>query len=248
MAQSKDADKGKPRSKKPLIIVGVVVLVGRRHRIHILARAAQSGADGRCLYRRERRDDGAQGLRIRRRAEHRRQQYVKQGDLLLRIDAQDYLTAQAAGHGGPRAGAAQLKSARGRLADRARAVSRPARLGARAASRRRRPASRQAQRQYERQHEVDRRATTQENIDAATSQQSQRRRESGECEGAGRRSPSWCRNRSGRPPPRWKSARRSCAQARGAARPGRFQFRLHRSPRAERRVHHAAQRALGRLL
>jgi membrane fusion protein (multidrug efflux system) len=94
---------------------------------------------------------------------------VRKGDLLLRIEQADYLAAQAQDE-------AQLASARAQL-DAARVaydiarVQYPAQLAAAKAQQRAAEASyQQAQATYRRQHDVDKRATTQETIDASDSQ------------------------------------------------------------------------------
>jgi membrane fusion protein, multidrug efflux system len=94
---------------------------------------------------------------------------VQKGDLLLRIEQADYLAAQSQDE-------AQLASARAQL-DAARVaydiarVQYPAQLAAAKAQQRAAEASyQQAQATYRRQHDVDKRATTQETIDASDSQ------------------------------------------------------------------------------
>jgi membrane fusion protein (multidrug efflux system) len=96
--------------------------------------------------------------------------HVKKGDLLLRIDSRDYLTAKEQAVAQLALAKAQLKSAQDAL--RIARVQYPAQLVSAQAQRDAAAAAlEQAQRQYLRQHEVDRRATTQESIDASTSQQ-----------------------------------------------------------------------------
>ena len=96
--------------------------------------------------------------------------HVRQGDLLLRIDPRDYLAAQQQAQAALELAQAQLKSAQDAL--RIARVQFPAQLvSARAQQQAAAASLEQAERQYRRQHEVDRRATTQETIDASTSQQ-----------------------------------------------------------------------------
>ena len=96
--------------------------------------------------------------------------HVRKGDLLVRIDPRDYLTAQAQAQASLALARAQLQSAQEAL--RIARVQYPAQLvSARAQQQAAAASLEQAQRQYARQHEVDQRATTQESIDASTSQQ-----------------------------------------------------------------------------
>jgi membrane fusion protein (multidrug efflux system) len=95
---------------------------------------------------------------------------VHKGDLLVRIDSRDYLTARDQALG-------QLTLARGQLAAaedslRIARVQYPAQLASAEAQVQAAAASlAMANASYERQHAVDPRATTQENIDTVTSQQ-----------------------------------------------------------------------------
>jgi membrane fusion protein, multidrug efflux system len=95
---------------------------------------------------------------------------VAKGDVLLRIEAQDFHTAQDSALGQFALARAQLKSAETAL--RIARVQFPAQLVSAEAQQRAAAATlAQAEASYARQHQVDRRATTQENIDTATSQQ-----------------------------------------------------------------------------
>ena len=97
--------------------------------------------------------------------------HVRKGELLLQIDPRDYRAAQQQAQAALELARAQLKSARDAL-EIAR-VQFPAQLtSAEAQQQAARVALAQAQRQYARQHSVDPRATTQENIDTSTNQQS----------------------------------------------------------------------------
>jgi membrane fusion protein (multidrug efflux system) len=95
---------------------------------------------------------------------------VKKGDLLLRIDSRDYLTALAQERGQLALAQAQLNSAGDAL--KVARIQFPAQLeSARAQQRAAAAQLALAQASYQRQHEVDRRATTQESIDSSTNQQ-----------------------------------------------------------------------------
>lgn len=96
--------------------------------------------------------------------------HVKKGDLLLRIDERDYLTAQAQARAQLALANAQLTTAQEAL--RIARVQFPAQLQSAKAQQQAAAATLAlAKASYERQHQVDRRATTQENIDSSTSQQ-----------------------------------------------------------------------------
>lgn len=168
--QDAEQDKGKPRSKKPLIIVGVVVLVGavigfifwlaRRNEV----RTDDAYTDGNAVMMAPKVSGYVVALNIDD------NQHVRRGDLLLRIDPQDYLTAKQQAVAALELARAQLKSAQEQL--RIARVQYPAQLiSARAQAQAAAASLEQAQSQYVRQHEVDRRATTQESIDTSTSQQ-----------------------------------------------------------------------------
>jgi membrane fusion protein (multidrug efflux system) len=96
--------------------------------------------------------------------------HVKKGDLLLRIDPRDYLTAVAQARAQMALALAQLNSARDAL--KVARVQYPAQLESARAQQRAAAAQLElARASYERQHRVDKRATTQENIDSSTNQQ-----------------------------------------------------------------------------
>lgn len=96
--------------------------------------------------------------------------HVKQGDLLLRIDPRDYLTAVAQARAQLALALAQLNSARDAL--KVARVQYPAQLESARAQQRAAAAQLElARASYERQHQVDKRATTQESIDSSTNQQ-----------------------------------------------------------------------------
>jgi membrane fusion protein, multidrug efflux system len=95
--------------------------------------------------------------------------HVHKGDLLLRIEQNDYLAAQGQDQAQLASARAQFEAAR--VAYEIARVQYPAQLLAAKAQQRAAEASfLQAQASYKRQHEVDRRATTQETIDASDSQ------------------------------------------------------------------------------
>jgi membrane fusion protein (multidrug efflux system) len=164
----KDSDK--PRSKKPLIIVAAVVVVlaiagfffwfARRNQVS----TDDAYTDGNVITMVPRVSGYVVQLNINDNV------HVNKGDLLVRIDPRDYLTAQDQAQAALALAKAQLDSAQQAL--RIARVQYPAQLvSAEAQQQAAAAALEQAERQYARQHEVDRRATTQENIDASTSQQ-----------------------------------------------------------------------------
>jgi membrane fusion protein (multidrug efflux system) len=166
----KDGEKKKPRSKKPLFIVAAVVVVGliigfffwfaRRNE----ARTDDAYTDGNVVTMAPKISGYVVALNINDNVR------VRRGDLLLRIDPRDYLAAQQQAQAALELAQAQLKSAQDSL--RIARVQYPAQLvSARAQQQAAMASLDQADRQYRRQHEVDRRATTQETIDASTSQQ-----------------------------------------------------------------------------
>jgi membrane fusion protein (multidrug efflux system) len=160
----------KPRSKKPLIILGAVVVVAAivaffiwfAHRNQVATDDAYT--DGNVITMAPKVSGYVVELLINDNSR------VRRGDLLLRIEPQDFRTAQAAAQSQLALAKAQLKTAETAL--RIAHVQFPAQLVSAEAQRQSAAAVlAQAQASYARQHEVDRRATTQENIDTATSQQ-----------------------------------------------------------------------------
>jgi membrane fusion protein (multidrug efflux system) len=96
-------------------------------------------------------------------------QYVHKGDLLVRIEQDDYLATRAQDQAELAAARAQLEAAR--VAYDIARVQYPAQFSAAKARQKAALAAlKQARAQYQREHDVDRRATTQENIDASDSQ------------------------------------------------------------------------------
>jgi membrane fusion protein (multidrug efflux system) len=167
----RDGVSKKPRSKKPLIIVAVVVIVlaiigffvwfARRNEVT----TDDAYTDGNVVTMVPKVSGYVVQLDIDDNSR------VKKGDLLLRIDPRDYLTAKAQADAALALAIAQLQSAQEAL--RIAKVQYPAQLvTAQAQQQAAAAALEQAERQYARQHEVDKRATTQENIDTSTSQQS----------------------------------------------------------------------------
>jgi membrane fusion protein, multidrug efflux system len=166
-------DKGeppKPHSKKPLIILAIVVvllaiigfLVWFAHRNQVSTDDAYT--DGNVVTMVPKVAGYVVDLYVDDNSR------VKKGDLLLRIDQRDYLTAQAQAQALLALAKAQHDSARDAL--KIARVQYPAQLeSARAQQQAAAAIVAQADSSYARQHEVDRRATTQESIDAATSQQ-----------------------------------------------------------------------------
>jgi membrane fusion protein (multidrug efflux system) len=160
----------KPHSKKPLIIVAIVVVVGAvigfivwfAHRNQVSTDDAYT--DGNVVTMIPKVSGYVVELNVDDNV------HVKKGDLLVRIDPRDYLTAQTQADAELGLAKAQLKSAEDAL--RIARVQYPAQLiSAQAQQQAAAAAFEQANRQFTRQHEVDKRATTQETIDASTSQQ-----------------------------------------------------------------------------
>jgi membrane fusion protein, multidrug efflux system len=172
-AGDKDAQQSgpaKPHSKKPLIILGVVVLVAAiiaffiwfAHRNQVSTDDAYT--DGNVITMAPKVSGYVVELLIDDNSR------VRKGDVLLRIEPQDFKTAQAAALSQLTLAQAQLKSSQTAL--RIARVQYPAQLVSAEAQRQSAAAIlAQAQASYARQHEVDRRATTQENVDTSTSQQ-----------------------------------------------------------------------------
>jgi membrane fusion protein, multidrug efflux system len=160
----------KPRSKKPLIILAIVVVVGaiigffvwfaRRN----LVSTDDAYTDGNVVVMAPKVSGYVVALWV---DDNTR---VRKGDVLLRIDPRDYLTARDSASAQLALAKAQFKTAEDAL--RIAQVQYPAQLlSAEAQQESAAAAFAQAQASYSRQHSVDRRATTQESIDAATSQQ-----------------------------------------------------------------------------
>jgi membrane fusion protein, multidrug efflux system len=167
---AQEAAPAKPRSKKPLIILGVVVVVGAivaffiwfAYRNQVSTDDAYT--DGNVITMAPKVSGYVVDLFV---DDNTR---VRKGDLLLRIEPQDYRTARTAALSQLALAKAQLKSAETAL--RIARVQFPAQLvSAQAQQQSAAAILAQAQASYNRQHEVDRRATTQENIDTSTSQQ-----------------------------------------------------------------------------
>jgi membrane fusion protein (multidrug efflux system) len=169
--QGKQGEQAKPRSKKPLLIVAAIVLVGaivgfifwfaRRNEV----RTDDAYTDGNVVTMAPKVSGYVVALNIDDNV------HVHRGDLLLRIDPRDYLATQRQARATLELAQAQLKSAEDAL--RIARVQYPAQLvSARAQQQSALASLDQAQRQYQRQHQVDRRATTEESIDSSTSAQS----------------------------------------------------------------------------
>jgi len=160
----------KPRSKKPLIILGAVVVVAAiaaffiwfAHRNQVSTDDAYT--DGNVIAMAPKVSGYVVELLIDDNSR------VRKGDLLLRIEPQDFQTARVAALSQLALAKAQLKTAETAL--RIARVQYPAQLVSAEAQRQSAAAVlAQAQASYARQHEVDQRATTQESIDTSTSQQ-----------------------------------------------------------------------------
>jgi membrane fusion protein (multidrug efflux system) len=160
---------GKPRSRMPLfILAGVVIvlaivgfIVWFAHRNQVSTDDAYT--DGNTVTMAPKVSGYVVALFIND------NMHVRKGDLLLRIEPADYLAARSQAEAQLALARAQLQSAQ--TAVRIARVQYPAQYSAAMAQRRSAAAVlAQAQAQYLREHEVDRRATTQESIDASTSQ------------------------------------------------------------------------------
>jgi membrane fusion protein, multidrug efflux system len=169
----KDGDSGKtaaPRSKKPLIITAIIVVVLAVIAFFIwFAHRNQVSTDDAYT-------DGNTVTMVPKVSGYVVDLYVndntrvRKGDLLLRIDPRDYITALDQARAQLALAQAQLNTARNSL--KIARVQYPAQLDAANAQQRAAAAQLElAQASYRRQHEVDRRATTQENIDTSTNQQ-----------------------------------------------------------------------------
>jgi membrane fusion protein, multidrug efflux system len=170
--KSGDSDEGKPdqpRSKKPLIIlVAVVVVFGITSFAVWFARRNQVSTDDAFT-------DGNVVTMVPKVSGYVVALYindnslVKEGDLVLRIDARDYLAVQAQARAQLDLAKVQLKAAQDAL--RIARVQYPAQLeSARAQEQAAEATLALAESSYFRQHQVDRRATTEESVDASTSQ------------------------------------------------------------------------------
>jgi membrane fusion protein (multidrug efflux system) len=169
----KDGKGGKadaPRSKTPLIIIAIIVLVlgivaffiWFAHRNQVSTDDAYT--DGNTISMVPKISGYVVDLYVSDNT------HVRKGDLLLRIDPRDYLTSEAQARAQLALAQAQLNSARDAL--KVARVQYPAQLESARAQQRAAAAQLDlARASYERQHQVDRRATTQESIDSSTNQQ-----------------------------------------------------------------------------
>jgi len=166
----KDKKSDAPRSKKPLIILGIIVVVAAIIGFFVWF-AGRNDVSTDDAY-----TDGnvvtmvpkVAGYVVELNVDDNSR--VRKGELLLRIDTRDYLTAQAQAQAQLAVAQADLLSAQDAL--RIARVQYPAQLSSAEAQQQAAEASlAQAHASYLRQHEVDRRATTQDIIDQSTSQQ-----------------------------------------------------------------------------
>jgi membrane fusion protein (multidrug efflux system) len=168
-ANGDGAKSGQARSKKPLIILGTIVVIAgiaafavwfaRRNQVS----TDDAYTDGNAVTMVPKVPGYVVSLNVDDNSR------VKKGDLLLRIDPRDYLEAQAQAQAQLALAKVQLESAQDAL--RIARVQYPAQLqSARAQQLAAEAARALAQSSYLRQHQVDPRATTQESIDAAVSQ------------------------------------------------------------------------------
>ena len=171
--ENEDTDKDgskKPRSKKPLIILVIVVVllavigffVWFAHRNQVSTDDAYT--DGNVVSMVPKISGYVVELYVDDNSR------VRKGDLLLRIDPRDYLIAKEQAEAQLAQAKAQHRSSQSAL--RVARVQYPAQLESAKAQQQAAVATLvQAQAAYSRQHEVDPRATTQDTIDASTSQQ-----------------------------------------------------------------------------
>jgi membrane fusion protein (multidrug efflux system) len=171
--ENEDTDKDgskKPRSKKPLIILVIVVVllavigffVWFAHRNQVSTDDAYT--DGNVVSMVPKISGYVVELYVDDNSR------VRKGDLLLRIDPRDYLIAKEQAEAQLAQAKAQHRSSQSAL--RVARVQYPAQLESAKAQQQAAVATlAQAQAAYSRQHEVDPRATTQDTIDASTSQQ-----------------------------------------------------------------------------
>jgi membrane fusion protein, multidrug efflux system len=159
-----------PRSKKPLIITAIIVVVlviigffiWFAHRNQVST--DDSYTDGNTVTMVPKVSGYVVDLYVSDNT------HVKRGDLLLRIDPRDYLTAVAQAQAQLALAKAQLSSAHESL--KIARVQYPSQLASARAQQRAAAAQLElARSSYERQHQVDRRATTQDSIDVSTNQQ-----------------------------------------------------------------------------
>jgi len=169
-ADEKADKENKPRNQKPLIILGIVILVGlvagffwwfaTRNQVS----TDDAYTDGNAVTVAPNVSGYVTALMVNDNA------YVHKGDLLVQIDVRAYQAAHDEAAAQLAFAQAQLESAQ--IALRLAGVQYPAQLAQAQAQQKSAEASfAQAQANYDRQHAVDKRATTQENIDAANSQQ-----------------------------------------------------------------------------
>jgi membrane fusion protein (multidrug efflux system) len=160
----------KPRSKKPLIILGIAVVAAAvigffvwfAHRNQVSTDDAYT--DGNVIAMAPKVSGYVVELRIDDNS------FVHRGDLLLRIEPEDFRTTVSNATAQIALAKAQLKSAETAL--RIARVQYPAQFtSAKAQEQAAAAMLAQAEAAYARQHQVDPRATTQESIDTATSQQ-----------------------------------------------------------------------------
>jgi membrane fusion protein (multidrug efflux system) len=173
--QSKDGgdkqkDEKKPRSKLPLIILAVVILIlavvgffwwfATRNQVS----TDDAFTDGNAVVLSPIVSGYVVSLRVNDNV------YVHKGDVLVQIDARDYVATRDDAAAQVGLAQAQLESAK--IALEMARVQYPAQMAQAEAQEKSSLATlRQAQSSYDRQHSVDRRATTEENIDTANSQQ-----------------------------------------------------------------------------
>jgi len=168
-AEDHDAHDQKPRSRWPLIILAIVVVLAVIGAVFywLLTRNLESTddayTDGNAIAYAQKVSGYVTQLAIDDNT------YVHKGDLLVKIDPRDYITARDQARANLSLARAQLSSAQVDLA--IARVRVPATLEQAQAQLQQAQANQaQAERDYRRQHSVDPRATTQTNVDQATAQ------------------------------------------------------------------------------
>jgi membrane fusion protein (multidrug efflux system) len=168
-AEDHDAHDQKPRSRWPLIILAIVVVLAVIGAVFywLLTRNLESTddayTDGNAIAYAPKVSGYVTQLAIDDNT------YVHKGDLLVKIDPRDYITARDQARANLSLARAQLSSAQVDLA--IARVRVPATLEQAQAQLQQAQANQaQAERDYRRQHSVDPRATTQTNVDQATAQ------------------------------------------------------------------------------
>ena len=170
-AQDLPAQDQKSRSKKPLIILGIIIVIliigGGIYSFSTRNQIATDDAytEGNVVTNRSKGyRDTLPSLNVDDNS------FVKAGDLMIQIDPRDYINARDSAAANLALEQAQLLSARENYE--IAKIAYPAKLTQAEAQKAQAEANQfQAQQEYKRQHSVDLRATTMENIDTSTAQE-----------------------------------------------------------------------------